>query len=116
LHDEIEKGATLEGIARTDTLVIFQDNIDGQTLSLLRNTYGDEFAGAVAALNPGQVSKPVKGQYGGYIIRVDEKTETPMDSTMLGMLQWKRQLRLQHITQEIFTPEEFVDNRDEFFE
>ena len=106
----------MEGIAQADTLVIFQANIDGQTLSLLRNAYGDAFAGAVAALDRGQVSKPVKGQYGGYIIRVDEKTETPMDSTMFGMLQWKRQLRLQHITQEIFTPEEFVDNRDEFFE
>ena len=116
LHEEILKGATMERIAQTDTLVIFQDNIDDQTLSLLRSAYGDEFTGAVAALGTGQFSRPVVGRYGGYIIRVDEKTEAPMDSTMLGMLQWKRQLRLQQITQDIFTPDELVDNRDVFFE
>ena len=116
LYNEIKRGVTMGEIAQTDTLVNFQENIDDQTLALLRNAYGDEFAGAVAALGPGEVSKPVVGRYGGYIIRVDEMIGAPMDSTMLGMLQWKRQMRLQQITQSLFTPKELIDNRDQFFE
>lgn len=116
LYEKIESGVALEEIARIDTLVNFQNNIRDQTIFLLRNTYGDEFAGAVAGLGQAQVSTPVVGRYGGYIIRVDDKTEAPFDSTMVGVLQWKRQLRLQQITRNIFTPEELVDNRDKFFE
>jgi hypothetical protein len=116
LYEKTASGTALETIAQTDTLVNFQDNVKGQTIFLLRNAYGDEFAGAVAALEQGQVSKPVMGPYSGYIIRVDNKTAAPFDSTMVGVLQWRRQLRLQQITQNIFTPEEFVDNRDKFFE
>lgn len=116
LYERTESGIAMEEIARTDTLVNFQNDIRDQTVFLLRNTYGDEFAGAVAGLGPAQVSAPVVGRYGGYIIRVDDKTEAPFDSTMVGVLQWKRQLRLQQITRNIFTPEELVDNRDKFFE
>ena len=116
LYEDIEAGKTMEAIAQSDTLVNFQDNVKGQNVMLLRNAYGDEFAGAVAVLQRGQVSKPIKGPYSGYIIRVDNKVAAPFDSTMVGALQWKRQLRLQQITQNIFTPEEFVDNRDKFFE
>jgi parvulin-like peptidyl-prolyl isomerase len=116
LYEKIESGIAMEEIARTDTLVNFQNDIKDQTIFLLRNTYGDEFAGAVAGLGQAQVSTPVVGRYGGYIIRVDDKTEAPFDSTMVGALQWKRQLRLQQITQNIFTPKELVDDRDKFFE
>jgi parvulin-like peptidyl-prolyl isomerase len=116
LYEKIESGIAMEEIARTDTLVNFQNDIKDQTIFLLRNAYGDEFAGAVAGLGQAQVSTPVVGRYGGYIIRVDDKTEVPFDSTMVGALQWKRQLRLQQITRDIFTPEELVDNRDKFFE
>ena len=116
LYEKIESGIAMEEIARTDTLVNFQNDIKDQTIFLLRNTYGDEFAGAVAGLGQAQVSTPVVGRYGGYIIRVDDKTEIPFDSTMVGALQWKRQVRLQQITRDIFTPEELVDNRDKFFE
>ncbi len=116
LYEKIMSGTTIEEIVKTDTLVRFQGGAEDQTIFALRNTYGDEFAGAVSALAQGQVSKPVLWRYGGYIIRVDEKTEAPLDSTMVGVLQWKRQRRLQQITEEIFTPEELVDDRDKFFE
>ena len=116
LYAKIMSGATLEKIVETDTLVKFLGGADDQAIFALRNTYGDEFGGAVAALIQGQVSRPVLWRYGGYIIRVDDKNEVPFDSTMVGMLQWKRQLRLQQITEELFTPEELVDNRDKFFE
>ncbi|MCK4940610.1 peptidyl-prolyl cis-trans isomerase [candidate division WOR-3 bacterium] len=116
LHKQLVSGKAMEAIAQADAIVIFQSNIRDQTVFTLRNTYGDKFAGTVAALEPGQISKPVIMPYTGYIIRCDSKDEVPFDSTMLGLLQWKRQLRLQQITQNIFTPEEVVDHRDKFFE
>jgi parvulin-like peptidyl-prolyl isomerase len=116
VYELIQAGATMEAIAQTDTVVLFQNNIKGQNVLVLRNTYGDEFAGAVAALDQGQVSAPVVTRYAGFIIRVDGINEIPFDSTMIGVLQWKRQQMLQQITQTMFTPEELVDNRDKFFE
>jgi len=116
LYGRIRSGTPIETIAQSDTVANFQTGISGQTIYVLRNTYGDEFAGAVAALEQGQVSAPVLTRYAGYIIRIDGKDEVPFDSTMLGLLQWKRQMRLQQITQSIFTPDEIVDNRDQFFE
>jgi parvulin-like peptidyl-prolyl isomerase len=116
VYERIQSGTTLEAVAQSDTVAVFQSNIKDQNLLLLRNTYGDEFAGAVAALKQGQVSTPVITRYAGYIIRVDGISEVPFDTTMIGVLQWKRQQRLQQITQTIFTPEELVDKRDKFFE
>jgi hypothetical protein len=116
LYTQLAAGKAMEAIAQTDTMVMFQSNVRDQTAFMLRSTYGDKFAGAVAMLEPGQISKPVHMPYRGYIIRCDSKEEVPFDSTMFGLLQWKRQLRLQQITQNIFTPEEVVDNRDKFFE
>jgi parvulin-like peptidyl-prolyl isomerase len=116
LYGQIQSGTSMEAIAQSDTIANFQTGIKGQTVYVLRNTYGDEFAGAVAALEKGQVSAPVMTRYAGYIIRVDGKNAVPFDSTMYGLLQWKMQLRLQQITQKIFTPEELVDQRDQFFE
>ena len=116
LHEQLVSGTRMEAIAQSDTIVNFQRSTAGQTIYTLRNAYGDEFAGAVAALEPGQISNPVVTRYTGYIIRVDSKDEVPFDSTMIGMLQWKRQSMLQQITQGIFTPEELVDKRDKFFE
>jgi parvulin-like peptidyl-prolyl isomerase len=116
LHGQLASGKAMETVAQNDTMVIFNSNITDQTVFMLRNTYGDKFAGAVATLEPGQISKPVFMPFTGYIIRCDSKEEVPFDSTMFGLLQWKRQLRLQQITQNIFAPEEIVDNRDRFFE
>lgn len=77
---------------------------------------GAEFAGEVASLEPGQLSSPLVTDRGGYIIRCDEKTEKPFDSTMIAELQMKRQVRLNMLTVDIFTPKEIKDNRDVFFE
>jgi hypothetical protein len=74
------------------------------------------FAGALASLEQGQVSAPVVDRYSGYVIRCDRKGEVQFDSSMVGVLQWKRQMMLQQISQIIFTPDEVVDYRDEFFE
>jgi hypothetical protein len=116
LHDQLVSGTPMESIAESDTNVRFNTGIVNQNLFGLRSTYGDVFAGALASLEQGQVSAPVVDRYSGYVIRCDRKGEVQFDSSMVGVLQWKRQMMLQQISQIIFTPDEVVDYRDEFFE
>jgi len=116
IHAQLTSGKPMEAIAVEDTIMKFHTDLRAQTIYTLRNTHGDEFAGALISLEPGQISEPVISKYSGYIIRCDRKEEAPFDSTMVGMLQWRRQMRLQHISQTLFTPEKLVDNRDNFFE
>lgn len=116
LHRQLTSGTPMEAIAQSDTIVQFHPGIVGQNMFSLRNTYGDKFVGALAALEQGEISPPVIERYSGFIIRCDRKNAVPFDSTMVGMLQWKRQMILQQISQTIFTPEELADHRDKFFE
>jgi hypothetical protein len=116
LHDQLVSGTPMESIAESDTNVRFNTGIVNQNLFGLRSTYGDVFAGALASLEQGQVSAPVVDRYSGYVIRCDRKGEVQFDSSMVGVLQWKRQMMLQQISQIIFTPDEVVDYRDKFFE
>jgi hypothetical protein len=113
---KITSGKSLEQIAAADTLLVFQNNARGVFLNQIQSGYGYEFAGAVATLEPGRFSPPLLTDWAGYIIRCDAKNIFPFDSTMLGMMQYKRQLRMQGISQILFTPKKITDNRDKFFE
>ena len=70
----------------------------------------------MATLEPGRFSTPLLTDWSGYIIRCDAKYSIPFDSTMLGMMQYKRQLRMQILSQSLFTPKKIQDNRDKYFE
>jgi len=113
---QITSGKSLEQIAAADTLLVFQNNARGVFIDQLQSGYGYEFAGAVATLEPGRFSTPLLTDWAGYIIRCDAKNVIPFDSTMLGMMQYKRQLRMQSISQSLFTPKKILDNRDKYFE
>jgi hypothetical protein len=82
----------------------------------MAGSYGDKFAGTVARLESQEVAAPLLTDWAGYIIRCDQKNPTLFDSTMIVYLQAKRQMRLQQLSQNIFTPKEIEDYRDEFFE
>ncbi len=114
-HDRLIAGIPMENVASEDTIVTFHES-DAMTLEQIQMKMGAEFAGEVASLEPGQLSSPLVTDRGGYIIRCDEKTERPFDSTMIAELQMKRQVRLNMLTVDIFTPKQIKDNRDVFFE
>lgn len=116
VHEQLVAGKPMEVVAQSNPLLQFHAGLKNQTVYTLRRMHGDEFAGALMPLEPGQISAPVFTRYGGYVIRCDGKQVAPFDSTMFGMLQWTRQMRLQHISQTLFTPDELVDDRDRFFE
>lgn len=114
-YDLLMSGATMEDIARDDSLIMYSPNTDA-TLDEMRMSMGDDFAGAVARLEPGQLSTPLVGEWAAYIIRCDAKRSVPFDSSMIPALQLKRQFRVQQLTMDIFEPEELEDKRDVFFE
>ncbi len=116
LFNQIQSGSTLEQIAQKDTLLFIQSDLKNMLLADIEARYGQEFAGTIAGLEANNISKPLITDWAGYIIRCDKKTAMPFDSTMVSSLQYVRQMRLQNLSQAIFTPRKIVDNRDKFFE
>jgi parvulin-like peptidyl-prolyl isomerase len=114
-YDRLMAGATMEDIARSDTLIMYSPQTD-VSLDELRRPMGDDFSGAVAQLEPGQISSPLVTEWAAYIIRCDAKRAVPFDSSMIAALQLKRQFRVQELTMDIFEPEQLKDKRDVFFE
>lgn len=114
-YDRLMAGATMEDVARGDSLIMYSPSKDA-TLGAMRRSMGDEFAGALARLEPGQLSTPFVGEWAAYIIRCDAKRDVPFDSSMIPALQLKRQYRVQQLSMGIFEPEELKDKRDVFFE
>jgi hypothetical protein len=111
----LTQGTSMEQFALEDTLFYFREQKDILLGEVLR-TLGGEVAGALMQLIPGERSQPVMTEWAGYIVRCDSRSVQPIDSTMYMSLQMKRQARLQYITGMLFSPEEIVDYRDEFFE
>ncbi len=116
LYNQLALGKTLEQLAAVDTILSFQNDIKGMSLAQIESRYGQEFAGVVGQLEQGQISKPLVTDWAGYIIRCDKKISIPFDTTMVSYLQMARQMRLQYLSQKIFTPKKVIDNRDKFFE
>ena len=113
-YARLSPGRSLEQVAAEDTALMFQKDI--KNIFQIQREYGVEFAGTIAALQPDQTSRPLITDWAGYIIHCDARTSVPFDSSMAGYLQMTRQMRLQVLSQSIFTPKKIVDNRDKFFE
>jgi hypothetical protein len=115
MYDLLTTNTPLEEIQARDTLIVFQvrDNVQ---LSWIQSALGNDVAGRVARMEPGEITLPVLTEWAGYIILCDDKRVVPMDSSMVYALQMKRQTRIEQVIGEIFDPVELEDNRDLFFE
>lgn len=116
LFVQIQSGVTLEKIAEQDTTLILQTGFKNLTLGEVEMRYGPEFTGTLAGLEIKQISKPLLTEWAGYIIRCDNKIFTAFDTSLVKYVQYKRQTRIQSLSQAIFTPKKIIDNRDKFFE
>uniref|UniRef100_A0A7C6EFT8 Periplasmic chaperone PpiD n=1 Tax=candidate division WOR-3 bacterium TaxID=2052148 RepID=A0A7C6EFT8_UNCW3 len=113
---QLQSGTTMEKIVEEDTTLFFQTNLNNLALTDIESRYGPEFTGVLAALEKGQISKPLITEWAGYIIRCDAKTVIPFDTSMVKYIQYARQMRFQNLSVSIFTPKRIIDNRDKFFE
>jgi parvulin-like peptidyl-prolyl isomerase len=76
-----------------------------------RGRKGPDFAGAVAALNPGEKDGVIVTSFGAFIIRCDERTSTPTLEPAAYAEQRKQQVA-QDLMQEMLKPPEIKDYRD----
>lgn len=113
-YAQITMGQSFEELASKDTMLFFRDQKD-LNLAQIQMGLGGEFAGLVATLEQGQLSRPLILDWAGYIVRCDRKITVSFDSTMIMPIQMKKQSRLQELSMDLFTPKKIEDNRDDFF-
>jgi foldase protein PrsA len=76
-HDLAEKVSTDTGSAKNG----------GSLGSAVASTYVPEFAEAVSALKPGEISEPVQSQFGWHVIRLVTKQVTPFEQAKTQLVQ-----------------------------
>jgi foldase protein PrsA len=92
---DVYRQVTAPGATRDDFLALAkQVSIDpsakdnsGSLGSAVASTYVPEFAAAVSALAPGEISQPVKTDFGWHVIRLQEKQVTPFAQAKQQLIQ-----------------------------
>ena len=92
---DVYQQVTAPGATRDDFLALAkQVSIDpsakensGSLGSAVASTYVPEFAAAVTALEPGQISEPVKTDFGWHVIRLEDKQVTPFAQAKQQLIQ-----------------------------
>jgi len=93
--DEVYAQVTAPGATEQDFLDLAKEvSIDpsakqnsGSLGSAVASTYVPEFAAAAIALEPGEISKPVKTQFGWHVIRMGKKDVQPFEDVKAQLLQ-----------------------------
>jgi len=108
--DAIRSGKSFEQCAEENPGVELQPE-EFSGLADCRRKKGPEFAGALAALNPGEKCGPVETNWGAFIIRCDERTSTgTLDAE--DYADQRTQQVAQHLMQEMLTEPEVKDYRN----
>lgn len=106
----VKAGKSLEQYAQENPGVELQtDSFNG--LTDCRSKKGPEFAGAVAALNPGEKSGVIETDWGAFIIRCDDRT-SPGTLSAAGYADERRSKVGQDLLQEEVKAPEIKDFRD----
>jgi peptidyl-prolyl cis-trans isomerase D len=108
--EAIKAGKSFEQYAQENPGVELQPEEFGGLLDCRRKK-GPEFAGAVAALNPGEKYGVIETNWGAFIIRCDERTPTPTLEPAAYAEQRKQQAA-QDLMQEMLKQPEIKDYRD----
>jgi peptidyl-prolyl cis-trans isomerase C len=93
LENKLKAGGDFAGLARTDSDLQQTSSKGGDmgTFILADSNIPAEIKNAVAKLQPGQVSEPVRGAVGGMngflIIKVDNRTRVAFDQVKSGLIQ-----------------------------
>ena len=74
-------------VAREESIEPGADQSGGDLGSSPATQFVPEFANAVAALEPGEVSRPVQSQFGWHVIYLADKQVTPFEEVKDGLLE-----------------------------
>lgn len=108
----IGAGTTLEDYAAAHPAVeLQQESFEG--LIDARRRRGADYAGALLALAPGQLSQVVEAPWGAFIIRADAVEQAP-GTSLEQLAQQRQQQVVQQLMQELVENPEVKDYRDPF--
>jgi hypothetical protein len=79
--------ARFVAVAKEESTEPGADESGGDLGNTSASQFVPEFATAVAALEPGQVSEPVQSQFGWHVIYLADKQVTPFDEAKAGLLE-----------------------------
>jgi parvulin-like peptidyl-prolyl isomerase len=78
---------TFARLARRESLDAESGRSGGVLGSAVASTYVPEFADAVAALEPGEISRPVQTEFGWHVLRLDASQVTPYEEAKDQLVQ-----------------------------
>ena len=121
-HLAIASGMSLEEVAARDSMEVFETGLIAAQSYISRVGRDASFSGAAFHLNVGDVSEPVEGIRGYYLIRTIDRV--PFDASAFeDQIETKRQQLLQQKQQTVYTAwfnalkdqAKIEDNRDYYF-
>lgn len=119
---KIQSGKDMETISLEDSIKIEETDLFSLQSYISKIGRDAKFSGAAFRLHPGEISGPIEGERGSYIIRVTEKKEfdestfeSVKESKMQTLLQQKQQRAYMAWYNELQEKAKIQDFRDQFF-
>ncbi len=93
--------AEFVAVARRVSIEPGAEDSGGELASAPAAQYVPEFANAVVALEPGEISQPVHTQFGWHVIYLVDKEVQPFEEAKAGLLEPRRRRRVHGVARRI---------------
>lgn len=97
IYDKLQKGANFAELAKQYSIDTSTKDNGGELGEFTRGTMVTEFENAAFALKPGEISKPVKTQYGYHIIKSEGKTTKSFNDVKSSIISYLENTKKQNI-------------------
>ncbi|WP_434642977.1 peptidylprolyl isomerase [Thermoanaerobacterium thermosaccharolyticum] len=97
IYDKLQKGANFAELAKQYSIDTSTKDNGGELGEFTRGTMVTEFENAAFALKPGEISKPVKTQYGYHIIKSEGKTTKSFNDVKSSIISYLESNKKQDI-------------------
>ncbi|AGB17918.1 parvulin-like peptidyl-prolyl isomerase [Thermoanaerobacterium thermosaccharolyticum M0795] len=97
IYDKLKNGANFAELAKQYSIDTSTKDNGGELGEFTRGTMVTEFENAAFALKPGEISKPVKTQYGYHIIKSEGKTTKSFNDVKSSIISYLENTKKQDI-------------------